>query len=224
MSAESLSGEALHDYWDGFYASRAAAAVPEDCSAFATWVAERLGPEVTLVEFGFGTARDSLFFARRGHRVLGFDFAESAVERASGRAVAGEYDAEFDVLDLYDQPGTVRVAESLREIEPLVVYGRFLLHSLEEAGRDNLFDLAATALAGGGELLVEFRTGLDAGHEHLFGDDHYRAYLDPDEVVERIERRGGSIIHREQGHGMAIYKSEDPHVARIAARFGSVAG
>ena len=59
--------------------------------------------------------------------------------------------------------------------------------------------------------------GKDAGEAHLFGDDHYRTYLDPQVVVEEIEARGGTVMVLEQGHGMAVYKSEDPHVARIVA-------
>jgi hypothetical protein len=39
-------------------------------------------------------------------------------------------------------------------------------------------------------------------------------------VVSEIEERGGEVMVLEQGHGMAVYKSEDPHVARIVASWG----
>jgi hypothetical protein len=208
----------LHAYWDSFYASRASD-VPGDSSDFARWVQTRLDPSTTVAEFGFGTARDSLYFARLGHSVLGFDFAETAVVHAQTQADERGVDAEFTVLDLYDAPAVTAVAERLITVEAAVVYGRFLIHSLEESGRGNLFDLAAKALTRGGELLLEFRTGLDAGHKHVFGDDHFRVYLDPDAVVAEIEVRGGAVTYCEAGHGFAVYKSEDPHVARLAARF-----
>lgn len=212
--------EALHAYWDGFYAGRTVSAVPEAPSPFAQWVAPRLAPGSPVAELGFGTARDSFFFAGQGHPVLGFDFAESAVAHAQAKARHLGAEASFTELDLYDASAITAVGTSLAEREVPVLYGRFLMHSLEAEGRANLLDLAQLALAAGGELYLEFRTGQDAGHRHLFGEDHYRAYLDPDEVVAAILDRGGSMVHVEAGHGLAVYKTEDPHVARLVARFG----
>ena len=68
----------------------------------------------------------------------------------------------------------------------------------------------------GGKFYLEFRTGLDADAEHEFGE-HFRKYLEPDVVVAEIEARGGQIEHREAGHGLAVYKNEDPHVCRLVA-------
>ena len=216
----SESINAHHDYWDAFYASKESGGVPEQPSAFARWVAERLSKDQPVVEFGFGTGRDSLWFADRGHGVSGFDFAESAVLRAQGEADARGLKARFDPLDLYDVDGVGLTLKDLQEAhESPAIYGRFLIHSLEGHGRGNLLDLAATALDGGGELYLEFRTGQDSGTQHLFGEDHFRIYLDPEIVVNEIEERGGTITHSEAGHGLAVYKTEDPHVARIAARW-----
>ena len=100
------------------------------------------------------------------------------------------------------------------------MYGRFLVHSLEDAGRANLIRLAADGPgASGGELFLEFRTGKDLGQEHLFGDDHFRQFIDPMVVELEIEELGGEVTYREEGCGLATYKTEDPHVARIVAHF-----
>ena len=156
---------AHHDYWDSFYAGRASSGVPEAPSAFACWVEERLRPGQQLVEFGFGTARDSLWFAARGYPVSGYDFAESAVARARGSADGQGVPASFTGLDLYDSAAVQLVAKDLAgTTEAPVIYGRFLIHSLEEAGRVNLLNLAAEVLADGGDLFLEFRTGQDAGN------------------------------------------------------------
>jgi hypothetical protein len=210
--------KAHHDYWDSFYASRVSSSVPEEPSAFARWVRGRLRPEQPVVELGFGTARDSLWFADQGHPVTGFDFAEHAVRRAQGQADGRGVAASFRVLDLYDGAGVEVVAKELRGTRHRpAVYGRFLVHSLEHAGRANLLDLAAAVLADGGDLYLEFRTGQDREGQHLFGDDHFRVYLDPEIVVGEIEERNGTVSHQEAGHGFAVYKTEDPHVARIVA-------
>jgi hypothetical protein len=208
-----------HDYWNGFYAGRGTD-VPEDPSPFARWVATRLEPGERVVELGFGTARDSLWFAAQGHEVRGYDFAESAVAFGTDRAAERHLEASFSVLDLYDRFAVERVVAELAGAEGAKnVYGRFLIHSLEEQGRANLLDLAAGVLTGGGALFLEFRTGKDQGGEHLFGDSHFRVYLDPATVVDEIRARGGRLVHDEQGHGLAVYKTEDPHVARIVARW-----
>ena len=217
--ASTRTGQQHHDYWDGFYAGRASGRVPEQPSAFARWVERQLPARQEVVELGFGTARDSLFFARQGRRVQGFDFAESAVAQAGRQACARGLAARFGVLDLYDDLGVGRVAEALSGSGPRAVYGRFLVHSLEEDGRANLLRLSAALLRDGGELFLEFRTGKDLGQEHAFGDDHFRVFLDPMIVEQEIEALGGVVTHREEGCGLAVYKSEDPHVARMVARF-----
>lgn len=211
-----------HAYWDSFYQSRESSSVPEAPSAFAEWVRERLRPDQPVVELGFGTARDSLWFARQGHQVTGYDFAESAVHKAQGAADGHGMDADFAVLDLYDGGAVDSVTQEIvGTTNAPAVYARFLIHSLEDAGRAHLLDLAAKVLTSGGELYLEFRTGQDRGEEHLFGDDHFRVYLDPDTVVREIEQRGGEVMHCEAGHGLAVYKTEDPHVARIVARWSA---
>ena len=210
-----------HDYWNGFYAGADRGRVPEQPSAFATWADRQLPPGQEVVELGFGTARDALFFARRGRPVHGFDFAESAVDHARTRAATEGLGARFSLLDLYDDAGVDRVAGSLGSAAAARgVYGRFLVHSLEDPGRANLLRLAAAALGGDrGELFLEFRTGKDLGQEHLFGDDHFRQFIDPMVVVLEVEHLGGEVTHLEEGCGLAVYRTEDPHVARLIARF-----
>src|SRR4051794_39101666 len=209
-----------HDYWDSFYASRASAAIPQASTDFARWVRARLRRRQVVAELGFGTGRDALWFARHGHRVIGFDFAETAVRQARGHAAAHGLPASFSVLDLYDRAAVDVAVEAVGgRFSAPAVYGRFLLHALEEAGRQHVLDLAAGALPHGGELYLEFRTGLDRDAEHAFGDEHFRAYLEPEDVAEEIARRGGVVVHAEAGRGRAVYKTEDPHVARLVARW-----
>ena len=186
-------------------------------------MAQQLPAGREVVELGFGTARDSLYFADSGRRVHGFDFAESAVSGARRVAAERGLAARFDLLDLYDDRAVDRVGTELTATPAVrALYGRFLVHSLEDAGRANLLRLAARVLrAGGGELFLEFRTGKDLGQEHLFGDDHFRQFIDPMVVELEIEELGGAVTYREEGCGLAVYRSEDPHVARIVAHFST---
>ena len=207
-------------YWDTFYASRVSADVPVEPSSFAEWVAPQLEAGQLVAEFGFGNARDSLWFALADHEVMGFDFAHSAVVHATERASDLGVNATFAELDLYEEVDVKAAGESILERgNRPAVYGRFLIHSLEDAGRHHLFDLASRVLVDGGDLFLEFRTGQDKDARHVFGEDHYRHYLDPELVSEEIRSRGGRVTHLEAGHGLAPYKTEDPHVARIVARW-----
>lgn len=209
-----------HDYWDAFYRGRISSTIPSEPSSFARWVHEQLAEGETIAEFGFGNGRDSLWFARQGRSVIGFDFAESAVESAQRRADEHDPRPRFQALDLYDVTAVEAAAELILRFSELPsIYGRFLIHSLEADGRRNFFDLAATVLPGRGSLYLEFRTSDDRETAHVFGDTHYRAYLDPARVLRELEQRGGVVRHCELGRGLATFGSEDPHIARIVTQW-----
>ncbi len=208
-------------YWETFYSSKDSAAVPDEPSAFAQWVHERESTSRPLVEIGFGTGRDALWFARQGYDVHGLEYAQSAVDHARDAARAAELSAEFDVFNLYELRQVLAMGARLAQNEaPRTLYGRFLVHALEDDGRQHLWRFAQMALRAGGLLYLEFRTGKDAEAEHVFGE-HFRRFLDPDSVVDEIEARGGHIDFREEGHGLAVYKDEDPHVCRLAVRWST---
>jgi hypothetical protein len=181
---------------------------------FARWVLPMLDPGQPLVEVGFGTGRDSFWFLDQGREVLGFDFAHSAVERARGHADGRGASATFELLDLYDAAAVREATGIVTSLPRPAVYGRFLIHALEAAGRHHLFDLAAAA---GGDIYLEFRTGKDQGERHVFGDDHFRVFLEPDLVADELRARGAVVTRSEADYGLAVYKDEDPHVARIVA-------
>ncbi|WP_157361719.1 class I SAM-dependent methyltransferase [Haloechinothrix halophila] len=206
-------------YWESFYNSKDSAAVPDEPSAFAQWVHERESTPQPLVDIGFGTGRDALWFARTGYQVQGFEYVPAAVKHAEDAARKEGLSAKFDVFNLYERRQVLATgAELAHDERPRVLYGRFLVHALEDEGRHNLWRFAEMALRSGGRLYVEFRTGKDATAEHAFGE-HFRRFLPSDVVVDEIESRGGHVEHREEGHGLAVYKDEDPHVCRLVVRW-----
>lgn len=201
-------------YWEQFYASAASAAVPQDPSAFAAWVAQHEHIQGPIVDIGTGTGRDALWFSSQGFDVLGLDYAESAVALAAEAARRQGADARFTQLDLYHPDEVATAADKIaRELAPNAVYARFFVHALEDDGRRNLWRLARTALGSGGRLYLEFRV---AETEHEFGE-HYRHFVAPDVVAAEISAEGGRVEHQEVGYGLAVYKAEDPKVARMVA-------
>lgn len=206
-------------YWEGFYRSQRRADVPQEPSAFAHWVVESGTASTFLVDIGSGTGRDALWFARSGYQALGLDYARPAVALAEDAAEAEKLPASFKVFDLYDLRQVLTMGARLaRRERPHTLYGRFLLHALEDDGRDNLWRLAELALRDDDRLYLEFRTDKDAEAPHAFGE-HFRRFLNPDVVVDEIEARGGHVEHREEGHGLAVYRDEDPHVCRLVVRW-----
>jgi SAM-dependent methyltransferase len=194
--------------------------VPEEPTKFARWVRKRIEPATRIVELGCGSGRDTLWFASKGYDVHAFDFASSAVATVCGAAEAYGAELAVEELDLSRPDDVDGAAVSvLAGGAPRVVYARFLLHSLDEDGQAGLFQLAATVLRAGGLLFLEFRAHEDQTGMHLFGDDHFRTYPKAADVVTAIEARGGQILTAKTRQGWAPYRTEDPFVTRIVARW-----
>lgn len=215
-----LRGNIAHrPHWDQFYRGPAAAAVPTEPSAFARWVGERESASTALVDIGSGNGRDAVWFARQGYRVTGFDYSGPALRQSRAAAKSAGVSATFEAVNLYDLRYVLATGARLaHEDGPRALYARFLPHALEDVGRHQLWRLARMALRPGGRLYLEFRTRKDARKPHEFGK-HFRRFLKPDTVVRELEARGGHVEHREEGHGLAVYRDEDPHVCRIVARW-----
>jgi cyclopropane fatty-acyl-phospholipid synthase-like methyltransferase len=60
-------------------------------------VADRV--QGSVLDAGCGTGEHALFFAKRGHRVLGIDFLEGPIQSARRKAVERGLEAEFKVVD-----------------------------------------------------------------------------------------------------------------------------
>lgn len=207
------------DYWEDFYSRRSGDLAPAAPSHFAGWCAERVPAGNRIVDLGCGNARDSLWFAGRGYTVTAFDYAAAAIDLGRRRAASLGVRVDFAELDLYERGSVDTVLERLAGVETGVhVYGRFLLHALEPAGQEAVVRIGASALQAGGTMLLEFRTGRDRDASHVFGE-HFRSYPDPEEVVGLLERHGARVVERVEGHGLAAYGEEDPHVARLVAQW-----
>ncbi|SDO33408.1 class I SAM-dependent methyltransferase [Geodermatophilus sp. DSM 45219] len=207
------------DYWQDFYASADVDRVPPVESGFATWVAEQLPPAAGVLDVGTGTGRDARYFARTGRPVLALDYSSAAIERGRAAADREGWAADFRVVNLADLH---QVAEVAGQMDPAVdwhLYARFLVHAIDDLARANLWTLAAAVARRGGECWLEFRTDRDEREKHVFGD-HFRRYLDPQQVVLEAKEHELKVLSLVEGRGLAPYGEEDPWVARL--RLGAV--
>ena len=202
--------------WDTFYGAHRSS-LPTKPSRFAKWVSTKYPSSRPIVDLGTGNARDARFFARKqGRPVIAVDYAIGVMKRAE-RKTSASVDLEYQVVNLYDTRQVLALGTRLSRLEePADLYARFLLHSLEDIGRENVLRLASMALRRGGHLFLEFRTVQDRELPHHFAQTG-RRYLEPDAVVAEIEARGGRVVHQEAGTGLAPFRTEDPHVCRIVA-------
>ncbi|KQZ67069.1 class I SAM-dependent methyltransferase [Nocardioides sp. Root151] len=205
--------------WNEFYRSANADRVPQEQSAFAEWVAERLPPGATVVDVGQGNGRDSVWFAGRGFRVTGLDFAPGAIERARSLADQHGASATFGALNL-NSPRSVLIAGSRLAFAdtPAHLCARFLIDGLPLQSRRDLWLLASMAQRRGGRTFLEFRTHRSRGEPTVFRRPR-RRHLDPDVVVGEIESRGGRVVERVEGRGLARFRNEDPDVCRLVVRW-----
>jgi len=211
MDAVSLDDlELARVHWTHFYGQDRG--VPEP-SPFASWVAARIPEHVrTVIELGCGNGRDTAAVAG-GRRALGLDYSATAIER--NRAVWGESGIEFAQVDVSDAESLATATAGCFEDGPVAVYSRFFIHAISDEAEATLLDFLRRALPEGSIVYLEFRTEKDERTPKVFGE-HYRRFVDPDALVRRM-RRGGhfALEHSERGHGLAVYKDEDPYVARL---------
>ena len=200
-------------YWDAFYA-RSGRGLPGQPSLFARWVAEHYPASRPLVDLGAGNLRDSRWFAKkRRARVLAVDYSGGAMRlgRKPQRRIHRE------LVNLNDIRHVLSLGVRLsRTPEPVDLYGRFLLNTLDPDGLENVFRLASMALRRGGRLFLEFRTVEDRDRRKAYPNEK-RTFLEPDDVARLIEDAGGRVEFRQTGLGLAPYQDEDPHVCRIVA-------
>lgn len=185
-------------------------------SQFAIFVATEAREATRLVDLGTGSGRDALFFSRRFDSVIALDKSEEAIRKAQAKASDARLDnLEFIQADL-GQPGALESVTASTS-SGHVYYGRFFLHAITEQTEQRLFQELAGRGHPADELFFEFRTTRDANAPKVFGD-HYRRFIDPDALRQRVEALGFRCHYQVEGQGLAKFGDEDPWVARMAFR------
>ena len=201
-------------YWQEFYKGPHRR-VPTEPSRFASWAEERMESGTPVVELGVGTGRDAVFLMQRGHSVLASDYcagARQATISSAGKAAVPTSYRAINLESLYSSlVGATRLAH---DPEPRHIYARGLLDALAPTGRLGLWRFCAVAGRRGGLTFLEFRTPASRSESTHF-ERHQRTYADPDLIVSEIEARGGTVVERVEGRGLAALGKEDPMICRL---------
>ena len=202
-------------YWEQFYRQNLLL-VP---SQFCAMVSTEVGKEPTMVEFGCGNGRDSLYFGSQRHQVFAMDLAHEAIQACKDKAQENHLDnVHFQQGDLTNLDDIVNIVENARtksETADIIGYSRFVMHSINDEQQAAFMANVSKTMKSGELFYFEFRSKEDAALEKVFGN-HYRRFVDTDDFVKCFtEDHGYKLLYRLTGRGMAKYKNEDPVVSRL---------
>lgn len=177
-------------YWEKFYKKQHIV----ESSDFAKFCLKFIPSQSVIIEFGCGNGRDSYFFAKNNHLVIGIDSANRPKNNNS---------TSFYLNNVKDYCSIYYIDK--KEI----VYNRFFLHSISDKDIDILLDWTK------GLFLTEFRTKEDIP---LLYTNHWRNKIDEQELLQKMINKNYEIIYFHKGRDLAKYKTENPMVARIIAK------
>ena len=198
-------------YWDDYYESGLAANAPSDFARFAHGY---MMPEKKLADLGCGNGRDSVFFCRQGLKVTAIDRSYSAI---------AAFDESLPIFAVCDDFVT---AKALFCVDYNYCYARWSIHAINQAQQDELFPNVYNALTKGGLFFIEARTINDAkfgkgrrlGVNEFFLDDHYRRFIDPNELTGQLKQLGFEVIFCEQSDNFSPAPGDVPTLVRIVAK------
>lgn len=203
------------DYWNRYYNVYRATDMAE--SRFAQMALKYMEPGKTLIEFGCGNGRDSLFFASKGLQVIGLDVSENAINMLNKQT------------DIY--LGTRFLCEDFSgesvifQIQHDYCYSRFTLHAITEEQERRALTNAWNTLVKGGKIFIEARSihddiygkGECVGKHSYVYNEHFRRFIDKEELKNVLKEIGFGIIYEAEGTGFAPYNGQDPVLIRIVA-------
>lgn len=204
-------------YWDQFYSSKQIINL-QPPSQFAAFIASEYGSHPLFIDIGCGNGRDTLFFAQLGHETVGIDASSSAISLCQ-QSIPGDQKQNhpFIVRDVMDLPDDSALIEMIRPRKK-VIYSRFFLHAIDEAEETAFFDFAFESTKRDDIIAIEFRSHLDELTPKIT-QAHYRRYINPELLINQVMNDySASLEYLACGLGMAKYKQDDAHVARIVFR------
>lgn len=208
-------------YWDEFYKSSTIEIPSQFCVSMATDNHNKK----TVVEFGMGNGRDSLYLAALGHIIISVDISESAVISCDNTMQSKNIShATFLCGDISQKEIVEKAIATAREKchkthTELIVYSRFVMHSLSQEQENDFLESLSVLLQAGDRVYFEFRSEEDCDTEKYFGNtNHFRRYVDSKQFIKNLQEKYKlDIDYSITGRGMAKYKGEDPVVTRIIA-------
>jgi len=200
-------------YWNSVYKT---GGLPSAPSLFANYCQSLFqGRELTLIEAGCGNGRDSFYFAESGHQVTALDQSDEVIRQNQDLCKGSGFNLKFESDDFVSYLGRQNAMFD-------VIYSRFTLHAISLKQQIEFLEGCYQSLKTNGLLCIEVRTindslygvGKDLG-DNAFYSDHYRRFIDPEEMLSQLEQSSWEIKLFNEDVGYAPFQGEDPPVLRI---------
>ncbi|HDZ4329038.1 TPA: class I SAM-dependent methyltransferase [Campylobacter jejuni] len=176
--------------------------------------------DFSILELGCGNGRDALFFSKKGCKVKALDLCEDEI-----RFLNDNYkneNLEFFCVDF---------CNFLDDKKYNGIYSRFTLHSVSKKQQDNLFKIIPYLLKEKGLLCIEARGKKNSlfgkgervidnneGEYCFIFEEHFRRFLDFDELKYYVKNLGLEILYAKEDKGFAPFKNEDDYFIRLIAQ------
>jgi tellurite methyltransferase len=199
------------NYWEDYYAANPH---PFQPSSFAMSCVKHITKPGTLIELGCGNGRDALFFSTKMNlKVIALDQCANEISRLNGAHASDNLAFEAADFSTYIPSG-----------KPDYVYSRWTLHAVDQLAESATLKWVSRDIKEGGMLFIEARSindglygkGTQVGR-HAFFTDHYRRFLDINDIILNLEQFGFFIIDSVESSGLAVRGDDDPTVIRIVA-------
>lgn len=205
-------------YWDNFYKDFQI----ENNSTFCDYIKTKVKNDMFIIDLGCGMGQDTWSFYRDNYTVIGIDRSKIAIDRNNEKKIllGASSRIKFENIDISSKKSFSSYFEKIKETEnklqkKILVYARFLLHSVEENVENLLLEIISDNFKKGDLFAVEFRTIEDKGKGKIY-NNHFRRYIDADKFINKcILKYQLEVVDYIKGTGLSVFKSEDPFLARI---------
>jgi tellurite methyltransferase len=205
-------------YWDSFYSTWQESAP----SQFAAFIAGTIYPNsnFSIIDFGCGNGRDTIFFDKYGFNVKASDRSNVAISRLEEKFKALKIEAEVAILDYGNASELDEYLTRIRknQNDSCLFYGRFLLHAFDDGVLDIFLNSICNAAKKNDLIAFEFRTRTDDRLSGKATDTHFRRGLDIHEVLKYFKADQFQVLTCIEGFGFAVYKTDNAHVARLVLK------
>ena len=199
-------------HWDRFYKKNI---VPVEPSSFCKFVEPQLNKNDKLLEIGCGNGRDAVYFSTNGINVTAIDRSKIAISECKKNHTGKP-------INFFT--GLLSDVKEINNDKFEVIYSRFVLHAMPENEEIAMLTKSFDLLKNHGQIYIECRSIKDSlaregeiisPTERIHG--HYRRFIVNDELIERLENIGFSIVDVVEDDNLAIYKDDNPVVIRVKA-------
>lgn len=201
-------------YWDEFYSLEHDEI--KEPSKFAKFIFNnflRNKNKASLIEFGCGNGRDSLYFNAKGIDVVAIDGSHIAIEslqKQNQKAswICGDFSAPLNLKDKFD-----------------ICYSRFTLHAIDDIAELGLIKNVKNLLKPDGFFVVEARSinddkfgiGEAVGEREFISDGHYRRFIDQDIFKANLIQNGFKIVDIDESSEFAPTPGQNCVCIRVIA-------